>query len=131
GEEPLAKSLILGQLGGDQLERDRPLQAWVVRLVDDPHAAPPEQRLEAIAEQLGADRRVYRERHCPPCAWAAAYDPGATGLRAVSRGDGCAPVARQSLRASSGSQRIGADALPSGNDATSQSSLGSLPPAAP
>ena len=62
-QEPLAESLVLGQLGREQLERDLALQARVVRPVDDAHAAPAEQRLDPIAEQLRADPRVYRKRH--------------------------------------------------------------------
>ena len=38
-----------------ELQRDRPLQAQVVGPVDDAHAAPTDQLLDPIADELGAD----------------------------------------------------------------------------
>jgi hypothetical protein len=48
-QEALPEALVLGQLRGDQLERDRPVQRYVGRAVHDTHPAAPDQLLNAVA----------------------------------------------------------------------------------
>ena len=52
-QEPLTKALVEGQLGGDELDRHRPLQPAVVRPVDDSHPALADQLFQPVAEELG------------------------------------------------------------------------------
>src|SRR5262249_16949595 len=56
-EEPGTKALVLGQLRRQQLQRHLAIQRQVVRPIHHAHTAPPEQRLQAITEQLRADSR--------------------------------------------------------------------------
>ena len=53
--EALVEALVERELGRDQLQRDRSLQAQVVGAVDDAHPAPADQLLDAIAEEVGSD----------------------------------------------------------------------------
>ncbi len=62
-QEPLAKALVRRVLRGEQLERDVTLQSRVVRPVHDTHSAAPDERLEAVVEDLGSDARVGADRH--------------------------------------------------------------------
>ena len=57
-QEALAEGVVLGQLGREQLQRNVPLQARVVRTVDDAHAAAADELLDAKAQELAADPRV-------------------------------------------------------------------------
>lgn len=57
-QEPLPEALVPGELRRDQLQRNVALQARVVGLVDNPHPAPAEERLDPIAEELRSDPRV-------------------------------------------------------------------------
>ena len=61
-EEALAEALVLRELGGEDLQRDRPLECQVVGAVDDPHPAPADQRLEAVAGELAAHTRLGAHR---------------------------------------------------------------------
>ena len=69
-QEALAEALVLGELGRDQLERDRPLEREVGRAVDDAHAAAADHLLDAVARE----RRAGRER--VPSSPAARQRPG-------------------------------------------------------
>jgi hypothetical protein len=55
GQKALTEKRILGQLGGDQLDREGALQAQVIGPIDDPHPAAARERLDPIAEELGPD----------------------------------------------------------------------------
>ena len=59
-EEACPEAIVLRQLGGHELERERALQAHVVRPVDDAHAAPADQPLDPVLEDLPADRQLTR-----------------------------------------------------------------------
>ena len=62
-QKPLAERLVLGECGRQELERDPPLQARVLREEDHAHPAPAEQRLDPVAEELAADPKVRRNGH--------------------------------------------------------------------
>ena len=47
--EPAAEDVVAGQFGGEQLERDRAVQAQVTGAVDDGHAAAPDLVLDPVA----------------------------------------------------------------------------------
>jgi hypothetical protein len=53
-QEALAKARVLRQFGGQQLQRHLALEAQLLGQVDDPHSATAEQRVDAVAGQLGA-----------------------------------------------------------------------------
>ena len=53
--EALAEAIVARQGRRDELERNRPLQAQVVRPVDDAHPAAADQLLDPVAEEVGAD----------------------------------------------------------------------------
>jgi hypothetical protein len=55
-DEPLPEPLVLGQLGRDDLERDPPAEAEVLGPVHHGHPAPPDERLNAVAGDLGPRR---------------------------------------------------------------------------
>src|SRR5262245_32163101 len=58
-----AERLVLGELDGQQLERDLPLEPQILREVDDAHAAETQQRLDPVAGELRADPRVVAHLH--------------------------------------------------------------------
>ena len=62
-QEPVTERLVLGEAGGEQLERDPPLEPQVLGQVDDAHPAEAEQRLDPVAGELGADPRVVAHLH--------------------------------------------------------------------
>ena len=57
-QEALAERHVVGELRGEQLQRDVAVEREVVGAVDDAHAAAADQRLDPIAGELGADARV-------------------------------------------------------------------------
>ncbi len=57
-QEPLAEALVLGELGGEDLQRDQPLEREIVGAVDDSHPAAADQRLDSVAGKLAADPPV-------------------------------------------------------------------------
>ena len=74
-QEALAEPLAVGQLAGDHLQRHRPFQAQVGGPVDHAHAAPRDQRVEAVARKSGADGEV-----CHRLLIRAGSDSGGLGL---------------------------------------------------
>ncbi len=85
--EPLAERRVGGQVGRDQLQRHLPVQPDLGGAVDDPHPAPPGDRLEPVPGDLRADcclthRSVYsvrprrRSRNRPPADANRAPSPG-------------------------------------------------------
>jgi hypothetical protein len=62
-QEPVAERRVLGEVRGEELERDPPLEAQVLGQVDDAHPAEAEQRLDPLAVELGADPPVVRHVH--------------------------------------------------------------------
>ena len=54
-QEPLAKALVVRQLGREQLQRRGPLQPHLLGQVDDAHPAPAEQPFDAVARELAPD----------------------------------------------------------------------------
>ena len=60
-QEAVAEALVVGELPRDHLQRDRPVESQVGRPVDDPHPAPRDQRVEAVAGEGRAD-----DRFCHP-----------------------------------------------------------------
>ncbi len=62
-QEAVAERFVLGEVGGEELERDVALQALVLGQVDDAHAAAAEQGLDAVPGELGADPRVVAHLH--------------------------------------------------------------------
>ena len=61
-EEAHAEPLVVRDLGREELDRHRALQAWVVRAVDDPHPATADELLDTVSEELAADPRVGADR---------------------------------------------------------------------
>jgi hypothetical protein len=57
-QEPLPEPLVLGELRRQELEGDIALQARVMGAVDDAHATASDERLDPVAEELGADTLV-------------------------------------------------------------------------
>ena len=58
-EESRPEALDLSEVGrGAGFRRDVPVEVRVVRAVDHAHSAAPDQRLDAVPEQLGTDERV-------------------------------------------------------------------------
>ena len=49
------EALVARERGRDEFQRDRPLQAKVVRPVDDAHPTAADQLLDSVAEEVGAD----------------------------------------------------------------------------
>ena len=64
--EALAEALVERKLGRDELQRDRPLQAQVVRAVDDAHPAAADQLVDPVADEVGADADRLSERSSVP-----------------------------------------------------------------
>ena len=64
-QETLAEGPVLGQAGGEHLERHLPLQAQVLGQVDDAHAALAEQRFDPVSGELRSDPRVVLHLHVP------------------------------------------------------------------
>ena len=62
-QEAVTKRFVSGQAGGQQLQRDLPLEPQILGQVDDAHAAEAQQRLDPIAGELGADPRVLAHLH--------------------------------------------------------------------
>ena len=62
-QEAVAERLVLGEAGGQQLERNPPLEPQILGQVDDAHASPAEQRLDPVTGKLGADPRVVGHVH--------------------------------------------------------------------
>jgi hypothetical protein len=60
-QEALAESLVPGELGSDQLERDRALEREIGRSVNDAHAAPPDDGFHAVAREDSP--RFHHARH--------------------------------------------------------------------
>ena len=58
-QEALAEALVLGELGSEHLERDLAPERTVLGPVDDAHPAPPEQGLDPVAGELGADAGIH------------------------------------------------------------------------
>ena len=56
--EALERVGVLGQLGGQELERDVPAELRVLGLVDDAHAAAAELRRDAVVGDRPADHRL-------------------------------------------------------------------------
>ena len=65
-QEAVAERLVLGETGGEQLERNPPLEPQVLGEVDDAHAAQAEQRLDPVAGELGTDPGVVGHLHASP-----------------------------------------------------------------
>ena len=64
--EPRPQLRVVDVRRVDQLQRDRPVERQLDRLVDDAHAAAPDQRDQAVAgdHRLRADRhRAHAQRH--------------------------------------------------------------------
>src|SRR5262249_6913247 len=62
-QEALAEARTLGEVRGEQLERDVAVESGVARAVDTAHPAAAEQHLDSVAEEVAADARVRRDRH--------------------------------------------------------------------
>ena len=77
-QEPLAEALVLGEFGREELQGNLPLQAQVLRQVDDAHPAPPEQTLDPVAGKLRADLGVEPYAHHTSTATQTPPSPTAT-----------------------------------------------------
>ncbi len=62
-QEALAEGRVLGQVGGEELERDVASQADVLGEVDDTHTTATEQGLDPVPRELSADSRVVAHPH--------------------------------------------------------------------
>ena len=62
-QEAVAERRVLGDPGGEQLQRNAPLQPQILGQVDDPHAADAQQGFDPVAGQFGADPRVVAHLH--------------------------------------------------------------------
>jgi hypothetical protein len=62
--EALAETLVERKSGRDELDRDRPLQAKVVRPVHDTHPAAADQLLDPVTEEVRADVDGRVDVHC-------------------------------------------------------------------
>jgi hypothetical protein len=69
-EESITERVVLGKTGGEELERNPPLEPQILGKVDDAHAAPAEKRLDPIAGELGADPGVVAHVHVRILAFA-------------------------------------------------------------
>ena len=61
--EPLAECLVVDQDRRQDLERDLARQAELLGAIDDAHAAAPDDRLDPIGAEVGADAGVGCARH--------------------------------------------------------------------
>ncbi len=52
--ESVPEPLVVGELGGEHLEGDLPLESLVLGEVHDPHAPPPEGAIDAVASELAS-----------------------------------------------------------------------------
>ena len=59
-QEALPEDLVLGDLGSDQLQRHLPAEMGVLGEIHDAHAAAPEQGLDAVTAELGAEAGIGR-----------------------------------------------------------------------
>ena len=59
-QEALPEDLVLGDLGSDQLQRHLPAEVGVLGEIHDAHAAAPEQGLDAVTAELGAEAGIGR-----------------------------------------------------------------------
>ena len=82
-QEALAEALVLGELGGEDLQRHRPLECEVVGAVDDAHPAAADQRFQPVAGKLAADPGV--EVLIAPTAAASASRRPASSCSAADR----------------------------------------------
>ena len=62
-QEAVTERFVHGEAGGQQLQRDAPLEPQILGQVDDAHATPAQQGLDPIAGELGADPRVLAHLH--------------------------------------------------------------------
>ncbi len=64
--EPRTELLVGCEAGRENLERDRTPEAELLGSVDDTHAAPPDECIDAVSGELAADRQV--SSHDAPCS---------------------------------------------------------------
>jgi hypothetical protein len=62
-DEAGAEALVERKVGRHELQRHRALQSQVVGTVDDAHAAPPDQLLDPVAEEVGSDLNLGVDSH--------------------------------------------------------------------
>ena len=77
-QEAVTERLVLGEAGGQQLERNPPLEPQILGQVDDAHAAEAQQRLDPVAGELGADPQVVAHLHVRILAFGAQGNDKAT-----------------------------------------------------
>ncbi len=77
-QEAITERLVLGEVGGEELERNPPLERQILGQVDDAHAAPAEQRLDPVAGELGSDTRVVAHLHVRILTFGASRNDKAT-----------------------------------------------------
>ena len=53
-QEPLSERVVAGELGCDQLQRDRPVERELGRAVDDAHPAAADDAFDPVAGELGS-----------------------------------------------------------------------------
>jgi hypothetical protein len=86
-EEPLAKALVLGQVGCEELESYPPAEARIEREIDVRRCATAEQSFDPVAGELRPDAQICPDRHEAehkgrPPAGKTSQNPGADTLRA-------------------------------------------------
>jgi hypothetical protein len=86
-QEAPPETVVVRQLGREQLERDVAAEPRVVRAVDDAHPAAAEQRVDAVARQDGADSGVGARgpRHAPSVSRTTAVSNPGRPLHRVRR----------------------------------------------
>jgi hypothetical protein len=57
-QEALAEAVVRAELRREESQRRLPLQPQVLRAVDDAHPAAPDQRLDPVVAELGAEPRI-------------------------------------------------------------------------
>ena len=62
-QEALAEALVLGQLGGQQLQRRLSMQPLVLGQIHDAHTALADDRLDPVASEHGPDQGIRPQRH--------------------------------------------------------------------
>ncbi len=85
GDEALAEARLARTLGGDELERDRPPERLLGRLVDDPHPAAADEPDDPVPGDDRADQR-------PPTARAVAAAPMRSASAANASSIGSTPL---------------------------------------